>query len=201
MLLVEDLLLTCCLWLINFSFFFRVNCMFKAALSSSSTNTVSEFHSFTLKRHRKLATASEGLAQGPYVAARAGFELATLRTKGDESTNEPPHPTSIIKFQLFCIASEGENYAKEIICVFCFRVWFSVHWGCANVSGDLWQTSGMRLPFLYTEVPPGTLRHSKGIRPRISVPLGRGLVTRPHMPIPRKWSREHFIPMTTLGIA
>src|SRR6218665_1821476 len=97
MLLVEDLLLTCCLWLINFSFFFRVNCMFKA-------------------------TASEGLAQGPSVAARAGFELATLRTKGDESTNEPPHPTSIIKFQLFCIASEGENYAKEIICVFCFRV-------------------------------------------------------------------------------
>ena len=39
------------------------------------------------------ATASEGLAQGPYVAARAGLELVTLRTKGDESTNEPPHPT------------------------------------------------------------------------------------------------------------
>ena len=38
------------------------------------------------------ATASEGLAQGPYVAARAGFEPATLRTKGDESTNEPRRP-------------------------------------------------------------------------------------------------------------
>ena len=38
------------------------------------------------------ATASEGLAQGPYVAARAGFELTTLRTKGDESTPEPPWP-------------------------------------------------------------------------------------------------------------
>src|SRR6218665_1331470 len=36
-----------------------------------------------------LATASEGLAQGPYVAARAGFEPTTLRTKGVESTNEP----------------------------------------------------------------------------------------------------------------
>jgi len=36
------------------------------------------------------ATASEGLAQGPYVAARAGFEPTILRTKGDESTNEQP---------------------------------------------------------------------------------------------------------------
>src|SRR6218665_155453 len=36
------------------------------------------------------ATASEGLSQGPYVAAGAGFQPATLRTKGDESTNEPP---------------------------------------------------------------------------------------------------------------
>src|SRR6218665_3844238 len=29
-------------------------------------------------------------AQGPYAVARAGFELAILRTEGDESTNEPP---------------------------------------------------------------------------------------------------------------
>ena len=36
------------------------------------------------------ATASEGLAQGPYVAARPGFEPETLRTKGAESTKEPP---------------------------------------------------------------------------------------------------------------
>ena len=39
------------------------------------------------------ATASEGPAQGPYVVARAGFEPTTLRTKGDESTNEPPRLT------------------------------------------------------------------------------------------------------------
>ena len=39
------------------------------------------------------ATVSEGLAQGPYVAARAGVEPTTLWTKGDESTNEPPCPT------------------------------------------------------------------------------------------------------------
>ena len=37
--------------------------------------------------------ASEGLAQRPYMAARAGFEPTTLQTKGDESTNEPPRPT------------------------------------------------------------------------------------------------------------
>src|SRR6218665_204151 len=49
-----------------------------------STDTVSEFHA-----EAPQATVSEGLAQGPYVAARAGFEPATLRTKGDESTNEP----------------------------------------------------------------------------------------------------------------
>ena len=39
------------------------------------------------------ATVSEGLAQGSYVAARAGFESTTLQTKGVESTNEPPCPT------------------------------------------------------------------------------------------------------------
>jgi len=33
------------------------------------------------------ANASEGLTQGPYVAAREGFEPTTLRTKGIESTN------------------------------------------------------------------------------------------------------------------
>jgi len=36
------------------------------------------------------ATASKGLTQDPYLAAREGLELATLRTKGVESTNMPP---------------------------------------------------------------------------------------------------------------
>src|SRR6218665_1459436 len=40
------------------------------------------------------ATASEGLAQGPYVATRAGFEPATLRTKSVESTNGLPRPAA-----------------------------------------------------------------------------------------------------------
>src|SRR6218665_3227861 len=52
-----------------------------------STDTVSEFHADELQ-----ATASEGLAQRPYMAARAGFEPTTLRMKCDESTNEPPRP-------------------------------------------------------------------------------------------------------------
>ena len=54
---------------------------------------MSEFHA-----EAPQATASEGLAQGPYVAARAGFEPTTLRTKGDESANEPPRPTKLYKY-------------------------------------------------------------------------------------------------------
>ena len=49
---------------------------------------MSEFHA-----EAPQATASEGLAQGLYVAAKAEFESATLRVKGDQSTNEPPRPT------------------------------------------------------------------------------------------------------------
>ena len=59
--------------------------------SRHSTDTVLKFHAKAPQ-----ATASEGLAQGPYVSARAEFEPATLRTKGDESTNEPPRPHNIV---------------------------------------------------------------------------------------------------------
>ena len=41
------------------------------------------------------AIASEGLVQGPYVAGRAGFEPANVRSKGIVSTNVPLSPTSI----------------------------------------------------------------------------------------------------------
>ena len=43
-------------------------------------DTVSEFHA-----EAPQVTASEGFAQGPYMADRAGFEPATLWTKGAES--------------------------------------------------------------------------------------------------------------------
>src|SRR6218665_305546 len=55
-----------------------------------NTDTVSEFHDLAPQ-----AIASKGLAQGPYVAAKAGFEPATLRTKDAESTNVPPPPILI----------------------------------------------------------------------------------------------------------
>ena len=42
-----------------------------------STNTVSEFHA-----EAPQATVSKGLAQGPYLASRVGFEPMTLWTKG-----------------------------------------------------------------------------------------------------------------------
>jgi len=35
---------------------------------------------------------SEGLAQGPYVVARVGFEPATLWRQGPKLTTEPPRP-------------------------------------------------------------------------------------------------------------
>jgi len=38
------------------------------------------------------ATSSEGLAKGTCVIARVRFDPTTLRTKGDEFTNEPPRP-------------------------------------------------------------------------------------------------------------
>ena len=54
-------------------------------------STVSEFHA-----EEPQAAASEKLAQSLYVAARAGFEPETLRSKGVEATNEPPRPTRFI---------------------------------------------------------------------------------------------------------
>ena len=59
------------------------------ALSTTAIDTVSEFA-------RRSATISEGLAQGPYTAARAGFEPTTLRSNGVVSTNTPPCPIATI---------------------------------------------------------------------------------------------------------
>ena len=59
-----------------------------------STDTVSEFHAKIPQ-----AIVSWVLVQGPYLAVRVGVEPATLGRKGDESTNEPPHPI----LHWFCI--------------------------------------------------------------------------------------------------
>src|SRR6218665_1200000 len=75
------------------------------------------FKSFTTQRRSRLqhgycigvsrrsaqATASKGLAQGPYMAARAGVEPTTLRLRVIASTNAPPNPTMTSQSALeFC---------------------------------------------------------------------------------------------------
>ena len=55
------------------------------------------------------ATVSEGLAQGLYVAARAGVEPMTLRTKDVDSTNVP-HTSHLILLILVAV--------KEFKCLF-----------------------------------------------------------------------------------
>ena len=64
-----------------------------------STDTVSGFHA-----EAPQATASEGLAQGPSVADRVGFEPETLRTQGNELTTEPPCHTIAITIVVMLIA-------------------------------------------------------------------------------------------------
>src|SRR6218665_1532656 len=65
-----------------------------------SIETVSEFHTEALQ-----ATASEELAQGPYVAARREFEPATLQTQGTVLTNVPHRPTIVEAVKLRVEAS------------------------------------------------------------------------------------------------
>src|SRR6218665_1808829 len=56
---------------------------YSKALQTQHGYYVSEFHA-----EAPQATVSEGLAKGPYVAARVGFEPTTIRMKGVESNNE-----------------------------------------------------------------------------------------------------------------
>src|SRR6218665_1517097 len=48
------------------------------------------------------AIAGKGLAQGPYMAARAGFESTTLWSNGVVSTNAPPCPTIVAIWPRYC---------------------------------------------------------------------------------------------------
>src|SRR6218665_1614489 len=47
-------------------------------------------------RRSAQATAGKGLAQGPYMAARAGGEPTTLRLKAIDSTKTPPCPELLL---------------------------------------------------------------------------------------------------------
>ena len=48
-----------------------------------------------VSRRSAQATAGKGLAQGPYVTARAGVEPTTLRLKVIDSTKAPSRPTYV----------------------------------------------------------------------------------------------------------
>src|SRR6218665_1135279 len=58
----------------------------------------------------------EELAQGPNLAAKVGFQPATIRTKGDESTNEPPTKYWLIKIPTGSIANGETHYIIESAC-------------------------------------------------------------------------------------
>src|SRR6218665_2968600 len=51
-----------------------------------------------VSRRSAQATAGKGLAQGPYVGARAGVEPTTLRLKVIVSTKAPPRPLLLLLF-------------------------------------------------------------------------------------------------------
>ena len=58
------------------------------------------------------ATASEGLVQGLYMAARVGFKPAILRTQDADHTTEPPRPTwlwRILVVYLFKPAGDDDS--------------------------------------------------------------------------------------------
>src|SRR6218665_2853356 len=74
-----------------YSFRLFLYCVFKSTTthwrSRHNTDSVLEFHT-----EAPQATVSEGLAQGPYMAARLGVEAMTLRTKDVDSINAPTAP-------------------------------------------------------------------------------------------------------------
>ena len=60
------------------------------ALPTQHEETVPEFHA-----EAPQANVGEGLAQGPYMAARARVEPMIFRTKAVDSTNAPPTPHEV----------------------------------------------------------------------------------------------------------
>ena len=66
-----------------------------ALFKSSTTQRRSRLqhgYSFGVSRRSAQATVGKGLAQSPYVAARAGVEPTTFRLKVIDLTNAPPRP-------------------------------------------------------------------------------------------------------------
>ena len=80
------------------------------------------------------ATLSEGLAQGPYIAARAGFEPVTLRTYGTELTIEPPRPPYISLFPAHVFSFSYRLLFRILISVIMFHAFFSMSPGLLDIS-------------------------------------------------------------------
>src|SRR6218665_2051897 len=57
-------------------------------------------------------TVGKGLAQGPYMAARAGVEPTTLRLRVVASTNAPPCPVWPLQY----IFVSPLHYIKHVLC-------------------------------------------------------------------------------------
>ena len=117
-------------------------------------DTVSGFHA-----EGQQATASEGLAQGPYMATTEGFEPAILRTKGVESTNEQPRPTRI------SLSDKAGKYASMQL-LHCQNIpcnnfkwspdWFRCpkrHQDSSRLRRDQYQDDDDRLPPVYPTDP------------------------------------------------
>src|SRR6218665_577062 len=66
------------------------------------------------------ATTSEGLAQGPYLATRMGFEPATFRIEGTDNPTEPPRPfINSLSVEYFFLKVKGWLLKTNLYC----RVW------------------------------------------------------------------------------
>src|SRR6218665_2010781 len=66
------------------------------AIGLTSCSRLQHGYCIGVSRRSAQATAGKGLAQGPYMAGRAGVEPTTLRLKAIDSTKAPPCPTIIL---------------------------------------------------------------------------------------------------------
>src|SRR6218665_1070153 len=76
---------------------------------SEALPTTARGYCIGVSRQSAQATVGKGLAQGPYMAARAGVEPTTLRLRAVDSTKEPPCPVPI-----YTVPKTGTVY-KNII--------------------------------------------------------------------------------------
>ena len=63
---------------------------------------------------------SEGLAQGPNVVARVGFEPATFRTQGTKTTTKPPRTlcSEVVTDKLQLLVLESQSNSQQLSLLF-----------------------------------------------------------------------------------